>query len=67
MPSACLAWEAERLNVAPPGGETLQQIAERVQAAYNDILADNEGKTVIVVAHGGSLQVLIALALGFAA
>ena len=30
---------------------------------YNDILADNEGKTVIIVAHGGSLQVLVALAL----
>jgi broad specificity phosphatase PhoE len=57
-------WEADRLNVAPPEGETLHEIAERVQAAYNDILADSKGKTVIIVAHGGSLQVLVALALG---
>jgi broad specificity phosphatase PhoE len=57
-------WEADRLNVAPPAGETLQEITERVQAAYTDILADNEGKTVIIVAHGGSLQVLVAVALG---
>lgn len=56
-------WEADRLSVAPPNGEPLRQIAERVQAAYSDILADNEGRTVIVVAHGGSLQVLVALAL----
>lgn len=57
-------WEADRLNVAPPKGESLQQIADRVQTVYDDILADNEGKTVIIVAHGGSLQVLVALALG---
>ena len=56
-------WEADRLHVSPPGGETLQQIAERVQTVYNDILADNKGRTVIIVAHGGSLQVLVALAL----
>ncbi len=56
-------WEADRLNVAPPEGESLRQIAARVQTAYNDILADNEGRTVIIVAHGGSLQVLVALAL----
>jgi broad specificity phosphatase PhoE len=57
-------WEADRLRVAPPEGESLPQIAERVQAAYADILADNPDKTVIIIAHGGSLQVLITLALG---
>ena len=57
-------WEADRLRIAPPEGESLQQIAERVQTVYDDILADNQGKTVIIVAHGGSLQVLVALALG---
>lgn len=57
------AWEADRLGVSPPAGETLTQIAERVQAAYTDICADNKGKTVIVVAHGGSLQVLLTIAL----
>jgi len=57
-------WESDRQHVAPPAGESLASITERVQAAYRDILSDNEGKTVITVAHGGSLQVLIALALG---
>jgi broad specificity phosphatase PhoE len=57
------AWEANRLGVAPPAGETLTQIAERVEAAYTDICADNKGKSVIVVAHGGSLQVLLTIAL----
>jgi broad specificity phosphatase PhoE len=62
-PERLARWEADRLKVSPPEGESLQQIAERVQAAYSDILADNEGRTLIVVAHGGSLQVLVALAL----
>jgi len=57
------AWEADRLGISPPGGESLAQIAERVGAAYTDICADNPGKTVIIVAHGGSLQVLLTLAL----
>jgi len=56
-------WEADRLAVAPPEGESLPEIAVRVRAAYADICADNQGKAAIVVAHGGSLQVLIALAL----
>jgi alpha-ribazole phosphatase/probable phosphoglycerate mutase len=57
-------WETDRLNAAPPEGESLGEIAKRVQAAYNDIMAENKDKSVIVVGHGGSLQVLIALALG---
>jgi len=57
-------WEADRLRVSPPEGESLSQIAERVQAAYADICAENPDKTVIIVAHGGSLQALITLALG---
>jgi len=63
-PERLAAWEADRLNVAPPGGEPLQQIADRVQEAYRDILLNNMDKSVIIVAHGGSLQVLVALALG---
>ncbi len=57
-------WETDRMNAAPPEGESLGDIAKRVQAAYNDIMAENQDKSVIIVGHGGSLQVLIALALG---
>jgi len=56
-------WEADRLNVSPPGGESLTEIATRVEAAFADICAENLGRPVIIVAHGGSLQVLLTLAL----
>ena len=57
-------WEEDRRHVAPPDGESLAAIAERVQAAYSDICAEARDRAVIIVGHGGSLQVLITLALG---
>jgi alpha-ribazole phosphatase len=56
-------WEADRLRVAPPNGEALRDIAERVRAAYEDICEAHPDETVIIAAHGGSLQVLILVAL----
>jgi len=58
------AWEHDPLHIAPPGGETLLQVAERVRAAYTSVVAADQDKTVGLVAHGGPLQVLLCLALG---
>lgn len=58
------SWEADRLGVPPPNGEALRDIAQRVQEAYQDICSAHRNQTVIIAAHGGSLQVLILLALG---
>jgi probable phosphoglycerate mutase len=58
------AWEHDQLHSAPPGGETLLQMTERVRAASASILAAGQDKTVGLVAHGGSLQLFLCLALG---
>jgi probable phosphoglycerate mutase len=58
------AWERDQLHSAPPGGETLLQMAQRVSAAYDDMLAVSQEKTVGLIAHGGPLQLLLCLALG---
>jgi alpha-ribazole phosphatase len=58
------AWERDQLHSAPPGGETLLQMTQRVSAAYGDMLAASQDKTVGLIAHGGSLQLLLCLALG---
>ena len=58
------AWERDQLHIAPPGGETLLQMTERVRAAYTSIVAAGQDKTVGLVAHGGPLQLLLCLALG---
>jgi alpha-ribazole phosphatase len=57
-------WEADELNVSAPAGETLQQIAQRVQTVLERLIVDHPDETVLLVAHGGALQVLLCLALG---
>ena len=63
-PARLAAWEANILENAPAGGETLNQLAGRVQAVLDELLLANEGETLLLVAHGGPLQVLLCLALG---
>jgi broad specificity phosphatase PhoE len=46
------------LNVAPPGGETVRQVQNRVTAAVEDILAKHPDGRVAIVSHGFSLAVI---------
>lgn len=46
------------LSVAPPGGETVGQVRERVLAAVTDIIRRYAGKRIAVVAHGLSLAII---------
>lgn len=46
------AREKDPLAVAPPGGETVGQVRERVLTAVTSILQSFPGKRVAVVAHG---------------
>ena|SRR5579859_3563017 len=65
-PAALAAWEADPESVSPPGGETLTELAARLQS-FLDQLQRDEGetrRTVMLVSHRGSLRVLICLALG---
>jgi len=57
-------WQMDNLHKAPPGGETLLQLAERVQTALADIQATHPEETILIIGHGGSLQMLISQALG---
>jgi alpha-ribazole phosphatase len=59
-----VAWERDQLYSAPPGGETLLQMAERIRTAYVDLLVAGQDKTIGLVAHGGPLQLLLCFALG---
>ena len=46
------------LNVAPPGGETVLQVKERVVAAIEDIVRQHPLERVAVVSHGFALAVV---------
>ncbi len=50
--------------VFPGGGESLRQFAARIHEALHDIAARHRGGTVLVVTHGGVLDVAHRLATG---
>jgi alpha-ribazole phosphatase len=57
-------WFADPVCVAPPGGETLDQVAGRARSALDAIVETDIDQTVVLVSHGGLLRVLICLSLG---
>ena len=63
-PLQMAAWIENTVELAPPGGESMHQMGQRVQAVLDQLLRLHSGQTVLLVAHGGPLQILICLALG---
>ena len=63
-PQSLALWEKDQLNNAPPNGETVREFHERVASFYHEVCEQPKDETVLVVAHGGSLQLLIIHALG---
>lgn len=48
-----------RTNKArPEGGETFGEMADRVYEAFEQMASENEGKTLMVATHGGSIRAL---------
>ncbi|MCZ7551742.1 MAG: hypothetical protein B6D39_08615 [Anaerolineae bacterium UTCFX2] len=63
-PEALKAWETDYLYYAPPGGENVAQMLERIFSAHAQIVERHPEASVILVAHGGTLQALLAHLLG---
>lgn len=55
---------ADPWNVAPPNGESYSMLWARLEPAWEQIVRESEGKTVVVVGHNGSLRVLLCELLG---
>ncbi len=55
---------ARELHAEPPGGESLINFAERVQAAFARIAHAHPGHTLLIVSHGGVLDVAYRMATG---
>ncbi|MCX7975779.1 MAG: histidine phosphatase family protein [Bellilinea sp.] len=56
--------EQNPLESRPPGGESLQEVAERVKACVDEIAKRHQGKRILVVSHGLAIATLIAAAKG---
>jgi broad specificity phosphatase PhoE len=61
-PSEVTTWLADP-SVSPPGGESFDQVSERVTAALHRILAERAHQTVLVVSHVTPIKTLVAAAL----
>ena len=57
-PVETLAWRKRVPDFAPPGGESLLQLQARVVGAVSELAAQHPGEQILMVAHGGVLDIL---------
>ena len=57
-------WQKSPATMRPPGGETLQEAAERTIPALKALIARHAGEKVVLVTHNLIIRVLLCHALG---
>jgi len=57
-------WRADPTDMRPPGGESPEELRERLNQWWTEANEAFDGSHILVVAHSGSLRMLIALLLG---
>ena len=58
-PSAVDNWSQILMEDGPPGGENLSQFGARVKETTDEIIKAHPDESVLLVAHGGTLMMLI--------
>ena len=48
----------------PGGGESISQLSDRIMPAFERIRAEETGRDIVIVAHGGGIRVILCHALG---
>jgi len=56
-------WRADPTGMCPPGGESPESLRARLSQWWDEARVQFEGKHILLVAHSGSLRMLIALLL----
>ncbi len=64
QPAVIDQWRRRVPDFAPPGGESLLALRQRVQAAFSELAARHLGEQIVVVAHGGVLDIVYRWAAG---
>lgn len=63
-PLDALRWRKREPDWAPPGGESLLALRERISGTVDAFAAQHVGAQIVLVAHGGVMDVLYRLATG---
>jgi 2,3-bisphosphoglycerate-dependent phosphoglycerate mutase len=58
FPEESLAWRKRVPDFAPAGGESLMQLEARVVSTVQEIAARHPGEQILMVSHGGVLDIL---------
>ncbi|MEI7516004.1 MAG: histidine phosphatase family protein [Betaproteobacteria bacterium] len=61
-PQDALAWRQRQPHWAPPGGESPTQLRQRVQRTLHEIACGHGGQHIVLVSHGGVMDMLYRLA-----
>ncbi len=61
-PDESRRWKQRDPHFAPPGGETPTELMARVQTTVDDIASRHPGEHIVLVAHGGVMDMLYRLA-----
>jgi probable phosphoglycerate mutase len=61
-PDDALHWRKREPSWAPPGGETLLNLRERIAKITNTLAQQHMGGQIVLVAHGGVMDILYRLA-----
>ncbi len=56
-------WRRDVSAVTPSGAESMHAMSLRLKAFLRDLLEDHPEETVVVAAHGGSIRMIIAIAM----
>ncbi len=57
-------WRADPTGMRAPGGESPEELRERLSDFLQELIGDVSDEHVLVVTHSGSLRMLLAIALG---
>lgn len=60
-PEAFSVWSNQIAQAYCPGGETVQQVGERIMAALTRLAEKNEGRTIAVATHATPIRVMQSL------
>ena len=63
-PEQSRQWRARHPDWAPPGGESLTALRARIVGAASELAARHLGEQIVLVAHGGVMDVLYRAATG---
>jgi broad specificity phosphatase PhoE len=62
FPKEADRWQSDKVNQSLPKGESLVVVADRINAALPTLM--KSGDTVLVVAHGGTIGLLLSMVMG---